>query len=79
MFNCFNSRFLLLAGAFFISTACQSQSLLPFSDINDIEKDSSVLSSFPCSVLIEKANDKTFPLRNLAALRRTNIAASAAS
>ena len=69
MFNCFNSRFLLLAGAFFISTACQSQSLLPFSDINDIEKDSSVLSSFPCSELIEKANDKTFPLRNLAALR----------
>ncbi len=69
MVNCFNSRFLLLAGAFFISTACQSQSLLPFSDINDIEKDSSVLSAFPCSELIEKATDKTFPLRNLAALR----------
>ena len=60
---------MLLACAFFISTACKSQSLLPFSDISDIEKDSSVLSSFPCSELIEKATDKTFALRNLAALR----------
>lgn len=60
---------MLLAGAFFISTACQSQSLLPFSDINDIEKDSSVLSSFPCSELTEKASDKSFALKNLAALR----------
>ncbi len=59
----------MTACAFLISTACQSQSLLPFSDINDIEKDSSVLSSFPCTELIEKASDKTFPLRNLAALR----------
>lgn len=69
MMNCFCSRFLLLAAAFLASAACQSQSLLPYSDINDIEKDNSVLSSFPCSELMDKAVDKTFPLRNLAALR----------
>lgn len=55
--------------AFFFSTACKSQLLLPFSDLNDIERDSSVLSSFTCDELIEKATDKKFPLRNLAGLR----------
>ncbi len=69
MSNIFASRFSLISVALLISTSCQSQSLLPFSDINDIEKDSSVLSSFTCTELIEKASDKTFALKNLAALR----------
>lgn len=63
------ARHSLLILILFISTSCQSQMLLPFSDLNDIEKDSSVLLSYTCDELIEKANDKSFPLKNLAALR----------
>lgn len=54
---------------FFISTSCRSQSLLPYSDVIEIEKDNSVLASYTCDELIEKANDKSFTLKNLAALR----------
>jgi soluble lytic murein transglycosylase len=52
-----------------LSTSCRSQSLLPFSDLYEIQKSKSVLSTYTCDDLIEKANDKDFSLKNLAALR----------
>lgn len=69
MFDRIFARRCLLTLIFIFTTSCQSQMLLPFSDLDDIEKDSSVLSSFTCDELIERANDKSFSLKNLAALR----------
>lgn len=53
----------------FLSTSCRSQSLLPWGDLYEIQKSKSVLSSYTCEDLIEKANDKNFSLKNLAGLR----------
>lgn len=67
-----SAKFNLLIMIFFISTSCQSQPLLPFSDLNDIEKDSSFLSAYTCDELTDKAKDESFPLKNLAALRASS-------
>ncbi|MCC2678029.1 MAG: soluble lytic murein transglycosylase [Pseudobdellovibrio sp.] len=53
----------------FLSTSCRSQSLLPWGDLYEIQKSKSVLSTYTCDDLIEKANDKDFSLKNLAGLR----------
>ena len=52
-----------------LSVSCKSQSLLPSSDIYEIEKSKSILSTYTCEDLIEKANDSSFSLKNLAAIR----------
>jgi len=53
----------------FLSTSCRSQSLLPWGDLYEIQKSKSVLSTYTCDDLIDKANDKDFSLKNLAGLR----------
>jgi soluble lytic murein transglycosylase len=42
---------------------------LPFSDLYEIQKSKSVLSTYTCDDLTDKAADKDFALKNLAALR----------
>lgn len=54
---------------FVLSSSCQSQSLLPFSDLFEMERTKSLLTAATCDELIEKATDKSFSLRNLAAIR----------
>jgi len=54
---------------FLLSTSCQSQSLLPFSDLDEIEKGKSILMAYTCDELTEKANDANFSLKSLAAIR----------
>ncbi len=51
------------------STACKSQSILPLSDLDEIKKGSSILSTYTCDDLIEKAQDSSFSLKGLASLR----------
>ncbi len=51
------------------STACKSQSVLPLSDLDEIKKGRSILSTYTCEDLIEKAQDTSFSLRGLASLR----------
>ena len=51
------------------STACKSQSILPISDQDEIKKGRSILSTYTCEDLIEKAQDKSFSLKGLASLR----------
>ena len=53
----------------FSSLSCQSYALLPFSDKYEIKKGKSILTSYTCEDLIEKAEDAEFSLKNLAALR----------
>lgn len=53
----------------FLSTSCRSQSLLPWGDLYEIQKSKSVLSTYTCDDLIEKASDKDFSLNTLAGLR----------
>lgn len=54
---------------FLTTTSCQSQALLPYSDLEDIRRGRSILSTYTCEDLIEKATDKSFSLKNLAGLR----------
>lgn len=51
------------------STACKSQSILPFSDMDEIKKGRSILSTYTCEDLIEKAQDASFSLKGLASIR----------
>jgi soluble lytic murein transglycosylase len=53
----------------FFSMSCQSFALLPFSDKYEIKKGKSILTSYTCEDLIEKADDAEFSLKNLAGLR----------
>ena len=53
----------------FSSLSCQSYALLPFSDKYEIKKGKSILTSYTCEDLIEKAEDNEFSLKNLAGLR----------
>lgn len=53
----------------FFSMSCQSYALLPFSDKYEIKKGKSILTSYTCEDLIEKADDAEFSLKNLAGLR----------
>ena len=46
-----------------------SQSLLPGSDLDEVEKGRSVLMAYTCDELIEKASNTSFSLKNLAAIR----------
>lgn len=64
-----NRKFAAIALILSLATACKSQSLLPYSDTSEIENGKSILSAYTCDELIAKANDKTFALKNLAALR----------
>jgi soluble lytic murein transglycosylase len=64
----FQKTILALSLTFF-STSCQSYALLPYSDKYEIKKGKSVLTSYTCEDLIEKANDTDFSLKNLAGLR----------
>lgn len=59
----------VLLVALLLSASCQSQSLLPFSDLSEIEKNRSILAALTCEELSEKASDKSFALKNLAAMR----------
>ncbi len=52
-----------------LSSSCKSQSFLPFSDQYEVRKSKSVLANYTCDDLIEKAQDKTFSLKNLASIR----------
>lgn len=63
------TKIALIALILSLTTACQSQSLLPYSDTAEIENGKSVLTSYTCDDLVEKAQDKSFSLKNLAALR----------
>ena len=53
----------------FLSTSCRSQSLLPWGDLYEIQKSKSVLTTYTCDDLVEKAEDTDFPIRSLAGLR----------
>lgn len=64
-----NLKVLLNILVLLLTSSCQSQSLLPFSDLDEIKKHKSVLSYYTCEDLIEKAQDKDFSLKNLAGLR----------
>lgn len=60
---------LLALSMTFFSMSCQSYALLPFSDKYEIKKGKSILTSYTCEDLIEKADDAEFSLKNLAGLR----------
>jgi soluble lytic murein transglycosylase len=64
-----NSKNYILVLLLSLSTSCKSQSLLPFSDISEIENGKSILSAYTCDDLIEKSKDSNFALKNLAGLR----------
>jgi soluble lytic murein transglycosylase len=64
-----NPTHYILALILSISTACKSQSLLPYADTSEIENGKSILSAFTCDELIEKSKDSSFALKNLAGLR----------
>lgn len=51
------------------SISCKSQLLLPSSDIEEIQKNKSILAAYTCDDLIEKSKDLTFPLKGLAGIR----------
>lgn len=53
----------------FFSISCKSQLLLPTSDLDEIQKNKSILSAYTCEDLTEKAMDQTFALKGLAAIR----------
>ncbi|MGZ3691443.1 MAG: tetratricopeptide repeat protein, partial [Pseudobdellovibrio sp.] len=63
------NRFIFTVFVLVLSSSCKSQSFLPFSDQYEIKKSKSVLSTYTCDDLIEKAQDKKFSLNHLAALR----------
>lgn len=51
------------------SVACKSQSILPIGDQDEIKKGRSILSTYTCEDLIEKAQDTSFSLKGLVSLR----------
>lgn len=63
--NCALSGLILLL----LNPAAMATARLPQSDLAEIENNKSVLTAYTCEDLIEKANDKSFTLRSLAALR----------
>jgi soluble lytic murein transglycosylase len=62
-------KFFLPLTLIIFTTVSQSQTQLPYGDLDEIERSKSILANYTCDDLTEKAKNQNFSLKNLAALR----------